>query len=165
MKNLIKILFTFIISLSCYSQNIVPKLDWREVDFPAHFPNGIIFDPNTGHQTQEESAEDWWYDIVPMVDEQRRKNGFIAAGYATWLNLKVDETINGGCYITFDMQDENCNRPITNGQEISSKLNMIGKYDLAGNMLWCKSYSKADEGAVSVSPTSDGGYVFVGGGK
>ncbi len=165
MKNLIKILFTFIISLSCYSQNIVPKLDWREVDFPAHFPNGIIFDPNTGHQTQEESAEDWWYDIVPMVDEQGRKNGFIAAGYATWLNLKVDETINGGCYITFDMQDENCNRPITDGQEISSKLNMIGKYDLAGNMLWCKTYSTADEGAVSVTPTSDGGYVFVGGGR
>ena len=165
MKNLTKVLFTFLLSLSGFSQNIVPELEWREVDFPGHFPEGNIFDPNSGHQTQKESASDWWYDIVPMVDEQGRKNGFITAGFATWLDLTIDETSAGGCYTTFAQGSPNCNRPLTDNQKISAKLNMIGKYDLAGNMLWCKSYSNADEGAVAVNSTSDGGYIFVGWGE
>jgi hypothetical protein len=165
MRQLFTLLLLSLFTVPFYAQQTpAPNLEWRKVDWAPHYPTGqILFSNNPGAlQNQEDSAEDWWYDIEKSYDENGRNDGYMVSGFASWLFLDIDETVAGGCYQFSDTQEENCNRPILEGQEISQKLATITKYDFNGNMVWCKAYCGADEGAISLNTTSDGGYIFTG---
>ena len=149
-----------------------PDTEWRVVDHPTLVidcafeqtytpPGGIPRTPGVA-QNKEDSGEDWWYDIERFQDEE--EHGYIVSGYATWINIQLDETLAGGLFENLD-GGADCNRPVMHNEIISQKLATIAKYSEDGTMIWCKPICKSDEGAISITPTSDGGYVFTGWGK
>jgi hypothetical protein len=153
------------------AQNYSPNIEWRTIDFPDDVPAGPYISGINGTvpgsaQTRIQSGEDWWYDVEPYY-EGGVQNGFVAGGYATWLNLTFDETNAGGV----DDPDEALwsgdanqalERPLLENETLSGKLITMSRYDDEGKMVWCKSYAQADEGAYQITPTADGGYAFIG---
>jgi len=166
-------LFLYLLVLSTFSnaqngQYSAPNLDWSLGDFPPVVPTGAIIEPFNGRsqgdlQTSEQSGEDWWYDIVPHT-EGGVTDGYVVSGYATWLDVNIKESLVGGVFDKIATGPD-LGRPVLDGETISGKLATVGEYNKHGKMLWCKGYFTAEEGAIGLTATSDGGYAFIGWGN
>ncbi|GEM_PF-2555019 len=149
-----------------------PDLQWKHHDIASFVVDGPLINPVAGSgvvlgsaQTPDVSGEEWWYDITNCI-EAGVQTGYIVSGYANWTNIDMKEGDIGGCTNLNQLAvGPDCSRPILDGKPMSQKLSTVAKYDLKGNMLWCKAHSVATEGAMSVAASSDGGYVFTGWGK
>ncbi len=170
MQKFIISLWSMLLVCSISAQIPAPDLEWREFDHPVNVidnpmvipfaPDGDLPVPGTP-QEKEKSGEDWWYDIIPFQDETQ--SGYVVSGFASWLNIRLDETIAGGLWPYKDAEAD-CNRPIMSDEILSQKLATVGKYDEDGNMIWCTPICKSAEGAMSIIH-HNGGYVFTGWGK
>lgn len=149
---------------------VTPDLLWRRsCEPPTVADNSLVVDlgadPAPGEeQTTEESGEDWWYDVIPF-DKTGAVPGYMASGYATWVNVDMDETAATDGLFDANVAPPDVDRPVLDGEVLSSKLAVLSRYNQHGKMIWCKSYCLAEEGAMSVIETADGGFAFTGWGK
>jgi len=164
------LLFTiFLISGSTFCQSQSPDVAWKNVDWPDDLPVGPLITVDVGavpgsEQTQIESGEDWWYDIV-NIEEAGVHTGYMVCGFGTFNGILLEELDNlDGC-VNYGGASPNCLRPVVLSEHLGSKLMMVAKYDLNGNLIWCKSYGFGDEGAIALTPVSGGNFIFVGWGK
>lgn len=169
MKKVIIGMLSMFVILAINAQ-IAPDIDWREFDHPVNVIDGpmvVPFDPDGDpptpgtEQNKEDSGEDWWYDIISYQDET--ESGYVVSGFASWVNIRLDETLAGGL-LTYNDATADCNRPIMSDEILSQKLATVGKYNEEGEMIWCTPICKSAEGAMSIIH-HDGGYVFTGWGK
>ncbi len=171
MKRILSLSVILLVVVNTVAQSESPALAWKRHDIPPVIVNNPLVSPSLGYcltpggpNTYDGSGEDWWYDIVNIY-ESGEHVGYMACGFATWLNLDFNETnVTGGCS-DFTSTGISCDRPVIDGQRISSKPGTIARYDLNGNMVWCKAYVLAKEGFYAISPTSDGNFVVIGWGR
>ncbi|MBN4072434.1 hypothetical protein JYT74_00200 [Crocinitomix catalasitica] len=174
MKTPLAILAVLFLSLISNAQNQGPDVAWKYHDIPEHVPTGVIIDVKSGSSvvagedlTFDESGEDWWYDIINVM-EGGVQTGYAACGFATWLDIELNEKTNPtspGCKDRAAQDAPHCGRPVRDGEAISSKLTTIARYDLNGNMIWCNFYAFGTEGAISLIQTEDEGFAFTGWGN
>ena len=149
---------------------VAPGLQWRGSCEPHTVADNALVvdlgaDPAPGEpQKTEESGEDWWYDIIPF-DASGSTKGYMLAGYASWVNIDFDETAFTDGLFDANVGGPDIDRPILAGEQLSTKLATLSRYNKHGKMMWEKSYCIAEEGAMSVIATSDGGFAFTGWGK
>ena len=105
------------------------SIDWAPVDKRTGLP-----------QIQDESGQEWWFDVAPNRDLNGLLQGYVTTGYATWTDHRMLD-----CDYAMKLEE---------------KSGTIGLYDTAGNMLWCKAYYHFD--FQSVIQTDDGGFLAVG---
>lgn len=148
MKTLtISLLSIILISFSSLkSQSFGPGLRWKTVSWAPHTYDG------TADQTQAESSDDWWYWHTNIYDPvSGNQLGYIAAGYVSWSDIFYDEkndVYQSGCHIDgpnpeiqrFEFTDTYNNPESFIGSYWSS----IARFDLEGNMVWCKRFGKGE---------------------
>ncbi len=117
-------------------------------------------------QTQDESSEDWWYDIEKIYDNGTHV-GYITTGFSRWVNQQWEESENAtnkGCGVIPYSYNYDSIVDWHQFETLNYKKGMqrgtIARYDLAGNMLWCKPF-QLDE-MFDIKHTSDGGFLAVG---
>ncbi|WP_083261407.1 right-handed parallel beta-helix repeat-containing protein, partial [Crocinitomix algicola] len=162
------ILIILISSILSFGQTIKPKVAWRYHDIQARITNSPIAvqhiaDIKGATNSFVDSGEDWWYDIQNIY-EGGVHVGYILCGFTSWQNISFDESelaINPGCRIK-PLSSVDCDRPIVDDREIGPKVTTVGRYDLQGNMVWCRAQVHAEEGAMAITTTSDGGSIFTG---
>jgi len=148
--------------------NVKPGISWRYHDIPAVKLSGANVYAEGGvvlgsPQTFAESGEDWWYDIENLY-EGGQHVGYMICGFATWQNIGYDEQLfveDQGCAQT-GVVGPDCDRPVIDGHPIGPKFTTVARYDLRGNMVWCRAQTKSIEGAISLDVTSDGGCIYTG---
>ncbi len=172
MKKSLAIAVAIFLSLISYSQFQKPTVAWSYFDHPPGWVDGpliTIKPPSTDVPgdplNKDDSGEDWWYDIENII-EGGEHTGYMVCGFGTWVNFLVEESNVGGCS-EFDLPGligPDCLRPALPTETLGSKLGTIARYDLNGNMVWCKAYSFMDEGIIALAPTTEpsGSFVFVG---
>jgi hypothetical protein len=69
-----------------------PAVDWKESDWSHENPY-----PGGGPQTQEESGDEWWYGHSNSLDDNNNIDGYITAGYSSYINSGYDEDSFGVC--------------------------------------------------------------------
>ncbi len=125
-----------------------PKIDWMTIDWAPVKPDGS---GGTVPQTQDESGEDWWYDHKNIYNSLGEHIGYVAAGYANWVNTSYDEP--DGCYScdyltkgadcsAFQIEPDPGNGEP--GRVFGCQRATIARYDLAGKMVWCKAFNQAE---------------------
>jgi hypothetical protein len=130
-----------------------PAVEWKRSDwYPEH--------PTSGSQTQEESGEDWWLDHKTSRDGQSAVNGFIAAGYSSFVNYTNSEFGLDGCLHAAPGAPA-CWLLETPGNVRGSVLAAMALVAPDGeSLVWHHTYN---EGWFNrVIQTSDGGYLAVG---
>jgi len=132
---------------------LAPGIDWRRTDFaPTH--------PVTGPQTRAQSGEDWWYAHATSLDLSGTVNGYICAGYSSFVNYSLSELSTGGC-----LDDEpgapTCEDFETTGNVKGATLATMSLIAPDGaTRMWFNTYL---EGAFNrVIQVSDGGYLAIG---
>jgi hypothetical protein len=136
-----------------------PQPHWRNIDNPPLKPATKTYNASLVSQTKEESGEDWWYSHINVLDAQDEHIGYLTVGYAGWNNLMVDESdgpFNGsnGCYKSDDLHnnDPSCHRledyaenhVYMDPYRAGHTKQWIGRYDINGKMMWCRSYLMGD---------------------
>ncbi len=102
-----------------------PAVDWK-------YEHWASFNPYTlTNQTQEASSDEWWYGHSNSLNQNNEIDGYICAGYASFINQGFDELSNGGCRdwdpepctvecAAFELADSGCDdmMPTLNGDEV-----------------------------------------------
>lgn len=128
-----------------------PTLEWQKSYWPTTHPVW-------GTQTRENSGEDWFYSVTKSK-ENSVQNGYMCAGYNTYVNSIV--TDGGGC-LRYDPQDYpvECWEFETETYRKSYGIQQISFVDLDGNRKWHKNYLQGD--FTKIIPCSDGNYLAIG---
>jgi len=170
MKNLILSFFLLLTSNFLISQSAnSPDVAWKNVEWPHYIPDNPLLSVAPGgtavpggYQSRGNSGEDWWYDLANIYDGTEHV-GYMVCGYATWQDIVATEGNIGGCVNFNDIATgPDCSRPILSDELLGTKLSTIARYDLNGNMLWCKPYCTGAEGAYAIKRTTDDFYIFTG---
>ena len=149
------------------SQMLPPGIAKRNIHWPKDGPMGPqifgtgSFNPN--QTDQENSGEDWWYDVKPIY-EGGIHTGYMTCGFTAPKNYYIDESglVPKGFIDTSTVFDTNpCDRRLIEGEYIAFYEQHIGRYDLNGNPLWCKHINLGGP-LLSLINTPDGGFVAVG---
>lgn len=170
MKKITSLIIAATTSVIAFSQE--PSVEWKLNDIPPTFPNVPLGIP-TGNYVKGQplrlendqfptrlSGEDWWYS-TNSARLNGVENGYYTAGYATWLDFKFDETQFGGCNVNLPSGFNN-QRPVLINETLSAKLATVAKYSKNGQMIWCKAFFSADEGAYGSVSDDDGNIAVVG---
>lgn len=132
-----------------------PTLEWQKSYWPTTHPVW-------GTQTRENSGEDWFYSVTKSK-ENGIQNGYMCAGYNTYVNTVVTDIVgnNGGC-MRYDPQDYEveCWEFETETHRKSFGIQQISFVDLDGNRKWHKNYLQGD--FTKIIPCSDGNYLAIG---
>ena len=129
-----------------------PGVQWKRGDW-------YLIHPDSGWQTQEESGEDWWFDHVTSYADGE-VNGFIAAGYSSFVNYVRSEAATNGC------QASSLGAPACWELETPGNVNGDALATMAlvakdgGSLEWYRTYHPG--WFHRVIQTSDGGYLAVG---
>lgn len=149
------------------SQMLPPGIAKRNIHWPKDEPMGPqIFGTgsiNPNQTDQENSGEDWWYDVKPIY-EGGIHTGYMTCGFTAPKNYYIDESglVPKGFIDTSTPLDTNpCDRRLIEGEYIAFYEQHIGRYDLNGNPLWCKHINLGGP-LLSLINTPDGGFVAVG---
>jgi len=139
-----------------------PAVDWREIDWPAENPY------TQTAQTWNQSGDEWWYghensyDItgpVPVID------GYICAGYSSFVNFQLDDLSNGGCSGWANVAPD-CDAFETNLLDKGVLYTSLALKPLTGEkidgqpFIWHKNYAAGQ--FYRVKMTSDGGFLACG---
>ncbi len=127
---------------------------------PQIFGTGS-FNPN--QTDQENSGEDWWYDVKPIY-EGGIHTGYMTCGFTAPKNYYIDESglvPKGFIDTSIDPDTNHCDRRTIEGEYIGFYEQNIGRYDLNGFPLWCKHINLGGP-LLSLINTTDGGFVAVG---
>lgn len=132
------------------------KAGWgRDYDFSTT-PASFTLRTSIDEVSRENGGEDWWYDICPLKDPGGNLIGYAAAGYNTMPNWGFEDQL--GCGSEVDPYEHN---------ELETNLNRKGflrcwvaRYDLSGNMMWCKSSLAGT--FYGITQASDGSILAVG---
>jgi len=149
--------------------SVAPTVQWRDImpalrrpdhgyyatwNGSANVPTG----PATGGPlVREEGGEDWWYAHCNLYDSNGEHVGSAAAGYNTVPNWYVLD--GGGCFATSD-DGPDVREFETGAHRKGSIRSWLARYDLEGNMVWCKSYMMGVFYGVTQGP--DGSILAVG---
>lgn len=131
-----------------------PGVQWRRSDwFPVH--------PVTGPQTQATSGEDWWYDHKNSYNVTTNAlQGYIAAGFSSFVNWTPSELSVGGC-VDSHLHAPNCNELESTGTVTGALASTLALLPADGTApLWFKMYHLGF--FFRVIQTSDGGYLATG---
>jgi hypothetical protein len=126
--------------------------EWRRGDwFPVH--------PTLGARTDEQSGEDWWYDHQTSHDSSG-VNGYICAGYSTFVNWAPSAASTGGCFQA-ELLAPDCRSFETTGNVRGTELATMALVAAdGGSVAWFRTFN---QGWFShVIQTRDGGYVGIG---
>ena len=149
--------------------SVAPTVQWRDImpalrrpdhgyyatwNGSANVPTG----PATGGPlVREEGGEDWWYAHCNLYDSNGEHVGSAAAGYNTVPNWYVLD--GGGCFATAGGGPDP--REFETGtHRKGSTRSWLARYDLEGNMIWCKSYMMGT--FYGVTQGADGSILAVG---
>jgi hypothetical protein len=145
---LVLTIFVFV-ALHGFSQ--APGVEWEYSYWaPTH--------PINGSQTSNESGEDWFYDHKISLNALGKANGYICAGYSTYVEWAAEEV--NGCYSNNPLGNEECRHFETINNRRGSNLAVISLVDLNGGIVWYKTYTEG--WFYKVIQTSDGGYLGIG---
>lgn len=149
------------------SQMLPPGIAKRNIHWPKDGPMGPqifgtgSFNPN--QTDQENSGEDWWYDVKPIY-EGGIHTGYMTCGFTAPKNYYIDESglvPKGFIDMSTIPPNDPCDRRTIEGEYIAFYEQHIGRYDLNGNPLWCKHINLGGP-LLSLINTPDGGFVAVG---
>lgn len=136
-----------------YGQSLSPGVGWRTVSWaPVDFS---LQNP----QSQGESSDEWWYAHTNLYDPATGNQiGYVAAGYVSWRNQLYDED-NGtpytsGCHhlgiygvnkeqFEFEAADHTAD-----DRKIGAYWAALARFDLEGNMVWCRRFVQGEFHAV-----------------
>lgn len=129
-----------------------PPVEWKHDHHFPHLPidsTGAII-PITGG-TDDYSGEDWWFSVKKTYDTLGVHNGYVACGYSNfedhdtlpttpWL---YDEVSGGQGGVVQDILDS---VEVTECSQFhyfpnypkGTTMQTIGRYNLSGNMMWCR---------------------------
>lgn len=130
-----------------------PGIDWQRSDwFPVH--------PTDGNQAAAASGEDWWYDHDNSYDGSHALQGYIAAGFSTFVNWAPSELPFGGCFES-SLDAPKCEHFESAGNVRGEIATTMALVDREGQKrIWIRKYSVGY--FTRVIQTSDGGYLAVG---
>lgn len=130
-----------------------PGVQWRRTDwFPTH--------PVTGPQTQDQSGEDWWYDHKNSYSGSHALQGYITAGFSSFVNWAPNDVSLGGC-VDAPLNGPDCSELETQGNVTGGIKSTLALIDPAGTTrFWFKAYNLGF--FYRVIQTSDGGYLATG---
>ncbi len=143
---------TFLFQLNAQT-GVAPGMHWFKESWPS--TNFVTGNP----QNQNQSGEDWYYDIKPYVDGGEFE-GYLLAGYNTFVNSP--ET-SGACVncssVSYDPQD--FEKPSYKDYCSKAKL---AELDLIGNIIWYKNYGPTKGSSVfeRAIQGSDNNYYAIG---
>ena len=145
MKHTKKRLSTFtlfvLISFSLVAQE-PPWPEWKAVDWAPVKPLNSGSIVPTVPQTQDESGEDWWYGHTNIYDANDKHIGYMAVGYATWIEKEFITTIDCQNHTLTDASDlPNCRTLEIDGRRFGVTRETMARYDLSGKMIWCKAFN------------------------
>jgi hypothetical protein len=140
-----------------------PGIAWKQVTWNANRPDGTV------QPTGEESGEDWWYSVQKYKNPSTGVHeGYLTCGYTGFhlditnaaqvsANLAAVSPHEGGTDFTIypdcgDLEGTMYDKGIVRGN--------VAKSDLHGNILWNKSLTVGELGAVR--QLSDGNIVVIG---
>src|SRR5690606_31336624 len=93
---------------------------------------------------QDESGDEWWYNHTKIY-ENGVHVGYVACGYGTWDDAVVTSNSQNECYsyeISYPLQGSIECSAFERRNDIRGDLfQTLARYDLDGNMVWCKSYN------------------------
>ncbi|MEO8151208.1 MAG: T9SS type A sorting domain-containing protein [Bacteroidia bacterium] len=138
-------------------QILPPQLDWKEDDWAPYNTLDSYSD-----QTKEESGDEWWYGHANSYSgiPPTEADGYICAGYATFINTPYYETYNGCGQIPLTTSPE-CPDFETSLLIRGPLMTALALKPLNGKGYhWFETYGSG--GFFNVIQTSDGGYVAVG---
>lgn len=140
------------------SQMLPPAVEWRADDWaPINKFTNV-------EQTNDESGDEWWYAHENSYDDpvaQTGLNGYICAGYSSYINQYFDESSYGGCADLSIRTCWYCDDFEYDGFLRGNDYCTIAKKDKTGKKFeWFKVLS--DGVFFKVIQTSDGGYLAVG---
>lgn len=151
---------------SVNGQTLAPGLGWRTISWPT-----VDFSLQNP-QNQGESGDEWWYHHDNLYDPNTGDQiGFVAVGYVSWRDIIYDEDggvpYTSGCYkapnpppVGYDKFEFSSAEHTPNGRLVGSFWNAIARYDLEGNMLWCRRFAQGE--FHDVIQNTDGDIVAVG---
>jgi len=136
-------------SASAQLQQPPPAVRWRDfmhAPFRPNYGSRYTWDGTTlvenvetgGAISRDESSEDWWYSHCNLYDENDEHIGYAAAGYNKTRNwFPLDET---GCFGYVPGNTPGGEELETNEQRKGQPRCWLARYDLQGQMVWCRSY-------------------------
>ncbi|MBA3285872.1 MAG: T9SS type A sorting domain-containing protein, partial [Nitrosopumilus sp.] len=134
-----------------------PAVDWKNVSWAGFNP----FTSTT--QNQVDSGDEWWYGhsnsyLTPGMPEM---DGYICAGYGTYVNQGINEIPLGGCAnYEVVLGDPECGAFETATTERGELFAKMSLRDLQGKRIWYKRFAMGQ--FYMTKQTSDGGYMAVG---
>ncbi|MBD99580.1 MAG: hypothetical protein CMO34_07030, partial [Verrucomicrobia bacterium] len=113
-----------------------PKVDWKREDWSNLDWSGLP-------QSQDNSGDDWWYKHTKLYD-QGVHVGYIGVGYGTWDDASVILNSQNFCYeYTGALKTSyDCHDFETSTDQRGMFNQVAARYDLDGNMVWCKRYNE-----------------------
>jgi hypothetical protein len=128
-----------------------PAIEWQKSYWPTNHP---IW----GIQTRENSGEDWFYSTA-VSKSSNVQNGFICAGYNTYVNANVND---GGSCLNYNLIDfpSECYEFETATHKKGFGIQQISFVNLDGSRLWHKNYLQGD--FTKIIQCSDGNFLAVG---
>jgi hypothetical protein len=132
-----------------------PGVDWRQSQW---FP----YNPATSaYQTQDQSGEDWWNHHQNSYDGSNSLQGYITAGFSTFVAYAPSELSTGGCLNSVIGTTPDCNRFTTTGNIPGFPEATLALVEPHGTFYyWYKIYGEGEY--FRVIQTSDGGYLATG---
>ncbi|MFK8038785.1 MAG: T9SS type A sorting domain-containing protein [Crocinitomicaceae bacterium] len=159
MKKLALVIISSIISCLAIAQYPAPPIVHREIQWANMTPSGPAVFPETPYfigqnmpVSQTQSAEDWWYDCKPLL-ENGNQVGYIVVGFTTYRNMRFSEhNLNPVGFFNqlnpttpMGSSSDDCSRLLNKGETISQYRQVISRFNLKGEMIWCHplNYSQA----------------------
>jgi len=150
------LLILFLISNSLLSQVPGPSPKWVKEDW-------AMVNWNLTPRSQENSGDEWWYNHT-KVYENGVHVGYAAAGYATWDDAVILSGDQNNCYsysISYPFTGTvNCHDFETANDVKGDLFQTIARYDLDGNMIWCKRFNQGE--FFNIIQDSNGDLVAIG---
>jgi hypothetical protein len=121
-------------------KHLGPEPEWRIEDWLMVNWNGTHGNP----VQQEDSGDEWWYNHTKIY-ENGIHVGYVACGYGTWDDAVVSSNSQNDCYsysISYPHQGYvECSAFESKNDIRGDLFQTLARYDLDGNMVWCKSYN------------------------
>src|SRR5690554_1136550 len=157
------IAISFHLSLNAQTPTPGPEPEWRIEDWLMVDWNGTHGNP----VQQEDSGDEWWYNHTKIY-ENGVHVGYVTCGYGTWDDADVPYNTQNNCYelkpFAYPLNDptstQNCQRFETQNDVSGKTFQTLARYDLAENMVWCKSYNQGE--FFKVIQDSDGNLLAIG---
>lgn len=161
----------------CWAQTTNPppilhrEITWagQAPEGPAVFQNNPNFVGEGNLTTQIQSGEDWWYD-TETIYENGIHAGYIVVGFTTYKNMFFSEhefnppgflnELSPGLNLG-DQGFDDCSRLINYGESVSGYRQVVARFNLKGEMVWCKPLNY-DNALRSVIQSADGTFYAIG---